>query len=100
MRLCWADKIPLALYLAAVAFLLFLGGTAKPPHDAAWFNAGVNIMWLIFYKFVAPLWIFLRLIDLLMGGPGKRRLPMVTYMPPSSEPWKNRSANRRPFERV
>jgi hypothetical protein len=99
MRLCWADKIPLGMYLAVVAILLFLG-LMSPPHDAAWFNAGVNIMWLIFYKFVVPLWIFLRLIDLLMGGPGKRRLPMVTYMPPGPAPSRTLSGSRKPFERV
>lgn len=71
MRLCWADKIPLALFVVATVILLALGMTSDPGRPE-WFAAFFAIEATIFLKVALPVWIVLRLIDFLTGGPARR----------------------------
>lgn len=97
MRLCWAEKIPLALLVLITVILLLLG----MPHSSdtseycrlmrlehpnwtnreSWcfvtsaqhWSAFFSIEGTLFWKVVFPAWILCRIIDLFMGGPGLRR---------------------------
>src|ERR1700733_11356371 len=97
MRLCWADKVPLALFALITVALLLLG----MPHNTdtseycrlmrlehpgwtsrdSWcfvtsaehWSAFLSIEGTLFWKIVAPVWALTRIIDLFMGGPGLRR---------------------------
>lgn len=79
MRLCWADKIPLTLWLIAVGFLLFLGQTGPTPPAyanvtaAQHWGAFLDIVWIISYEVFIPLWVILRVLDLITAGPARRR---------------------------
>jgi hypothetical protein len=97
MRLCWADKIPLALFGVITLILLFLGlGQTPDTSDycrllrlehptwthadsycfvtaAQHWSAFVWIEGFLFLKIVLPVWVVVRLIDLFGGGPAIRR---------------------------
>lgn len=94
MRLCWADKIPLALFVLITLTLLALGGSAPDNSQycqslrlehptwtqsycfvtsAQHWSAFAGIEWIILYKIIAPIWIALRLFDLMGNGPALRR---------------------------
>jgi hypothetical protein len=96
MRLCWADKVPLALFAIITLILLFLGMGQNPdPSEycrwlrlehpdwtsaesycfvtsAQHWSAFAWIEGFLFLKIVVPIWIALRLIDLFGGGPAMR----------------------------
>lgn len=72
MRLCWADKIPLALWLCVIGVLIVVGATSGVRGEWA---AGVEAAAIgLGYKVFLPLWIVLRGLDLLGGGPARRRV--------------------------
>jgi hypothetical protein len=97
MRLCWADKVPLALFALITLFMLVLGAGANPDNSqyckdireiyptwtsadsycfvtaAEHWSAFFSIEWALFLKIVAPIWAITRLIDLFGGGPAIRR---------------------------
>jgi hypothetical protein len=95
MRLCWADKIPLALLALLTLVLLWLGSGPTPPAyqdvtEAQHWAAGLWIEWFLFLKYILPVWVVLRIADLLCGGPYRRRanrgLPPRFAGPGSSGP--------------
>jgi hypothetical protein len=79
MRLCWADKVPLALFALITLFMLFLGAGANPDNSqyckdireiyptwtsadsycfvtaAQHWSAFLSIEWALFLKIVAPI---------------------------------------------
>lgn len=70
--MCWADKTALAVFLAIMAFWAFICGTGggftpNNVHTLFW-----DIGWRMFLFAGLPLWLVLRFIDLLIGGPQKR----------------------------
>ena len=97
MRLCWADKVPLALFAIITLILLFLGMGQNPdPSEycrwlrlehpdwtsresycfvtsAQHWSAFFSIEGTIFWKIIAPVWGLTRIVDLFMGGPAIRR---------------------------
>ena len=97
MRLCWADKVPLALFAIITLILLFLGMGQNPdPSEycrwvrlehpdwtsresycfvtsAQHWSAFLSIEGTLFWKIVAPVWALTRIVDLFMGGPAIRR---------------------------
>jgi hypothetical protein len=97
MRLCWADKIPLALFAIITLILLFLGMGQNPDpseycrwlklehpdwtsresycfvKSAQHWSAFLSIEGTLFWKIVAPVWALTRIVDLIMGGPAIRR---------------------------
>ena len=97
MRLCWADKVPLALFAIITLILLFLGMGQNPdPSEycrwlrlehpdwtsresycfvtsAQHWSAFFSIEGTLFWKIVAPVWALTRIVDLFMGGPAIRR---------------------------
>jgi hypothetical protein len=96
MRLCWADKIPLLLFGLITVALLVLGELGPTDSDycrylrlehpdwtsansycfvtsAQHWSAFFSIEWILFLKFIAPIWVITRLIDLFAGGPAIRR---------------------------
>lgn len=99
MRLCWADKVPLALLGLITVALLFLGmphtedtseycrllrighpdWTSQDSYcfvtSAQHWAAFLSIEDTLFWKIVAPVWIVARFVDLIMGGPAMRRKP-------------------------
>lgn len=68
------DRIALVLTLLAAVFLLFLGSIG--PNDkfmtGDWWQAYIDILALVI-KFIVPLWVLMRVLDLIGGGPAKRR---------------------------
>jgi hypothetical protein len=97
MRLCWADKIPLALFGIITLVMLFLGLGAHPDMSeycrsmrlehptwtyddsycfvtaAQHWSAFAWIEGFLFLKFVLPVWVVTRVIDLFGSGPALRR---------------------------
>lgn len=97
MRLCWADKVPLALFGIITLILLFLGMGENPdPSEycrwlkmehpdwtsresycfvtsAQHWSAFLSIEGTLFWKIVGPVWALTRIVDLFMGGPAIRR---------------------------
>jgi hypothetical protein len=97
MRLCWADKIPLALFALVTVVMLWLGMGANPDNsnycellraeNPTWTSADSNCFvtaeqhwsafaWIegfLFLKFILPIWAAARLIDLFAGGIAIRR---------------------------
>jgi hypothetical protein len=72
MTLCWADKTALALFTVACGFLLFLG-MGSHAGTPEWWEAGAELAFLhIFPKVILPIWIVLRVLDLVFGGPARR----------------------------
>lgn len=63
---CWVERI-IVLWAFVVLGLLSLAGAFAPNVPAA-----ANF-WQAFTVFIAPPWIFLRLVDLVTGGPLRRR---------------------------
>lgn len=82
MRLCWADKLALGLFAVVAAYLLFIGSIGPNPNagSADWFGAYAEILWIFARKVFLPLWLALRVIDFLLGGP-RRRAGWVTVKP-------------------
>jgi hypothetical protein len=78
----WADKLALGA-LVLIVFALFLLGdvfNGGPRPDAyarvtaaEHYVAFFSIVWLIAWKFVLPIWLALRALDFLAGGPSRRR---------------------------
>lgn len=67
--MCWADRI--GLLLAVLALFATLVLTANPPQGAApW----TDLLWTLEGSFVLPAWLFLRFLDMLAGGPARRRV--------------------------
>lgn len=71
--MCWADKIALALFVALMGFWFFIaatGGGMTPENlqTLLW-----DIGWRMFLYAALPVWLVLRFIDLMVGGPAKRR---------------------------
>jgi hypothetical protein len=64
MRLRWADKIPLALFVLMTLFLMFIGpqnsGTAE-----YWSEFGEAAL-MLFMKIILPIWIATRFLDLIV----------------------------------
>jgi hypothetical protein len=97
MRLCWADKVPLALFGIITLILLFLGMGENPDpseycrwlklenpdwtsHESYCFvtsaqhwSAFLSIEGMLFWNIVLPVWAMTRIVDLSMGGPAIRR---------------------------
>jgi hypothetical protein len=71
---CWADKAAL-LFAVLLLFALFVIGEptlATTDDPGGWAGAYVSIFWHLAQMTVLPLWIFLRAIDLVLGGPTRR----------------------------
>jgi hypothetical protein len=82
MRLCWADKIPLGIFLAAILALFTLGNLDNPTAmNERWWVAFFDIEGLIFLKAVLPIWLVLRAIDFMFGGPSIRLARRRAAMP-------------------
>jgi hypothetical protein len=97
MRLCWADRIPLLLFALITLIMLCLGAIGGSTdtdychtlraihpewtsHDSYCFvtatqhwSAFFSIEGTLFLKIVAPIWALLRIVDLSMGDPARRR---------------------------
>lgn len=74
MRLAWPEKVAI-IAAATIGTAVFLFGAAINGASTSyeWVNAGGEI-WLHFCRIVVlPLWIVLRIIDMLCGGPRRRR---------------------------
>lgn len=71
LHICWAEKIPLFILFAITLILLFAvttGGTGL-----AGLGALIEVLGIVLIKWLLPLWLILRVIDALLGGPSKRR---------------------------
>lgn len=83
MRLCWADKIALTWGALLFGFIFLMqqpGGFYTMFFTAYGWSAGTGP--LIFKLILLP-WLLLRGLDLLTGGPARRRgIPRVTVLPP------------------
>jgi hypothetical protein len=103
MRLCWAEKIPLALFTLIALTLFFLGQTTGSIPDTSEFcrqlrlehpgwtsqdsycfvtagehwGAFFSILGFLAWKFVLPLWAVTRILDVVVGGPAIRRYRRV-----------------------
>ena len=72
MRLAWCDKIALIWAILLILFISFLQGPGGFEHSLRPENIGGG--WgMLMWKLVAIPWIALRAIDLLTGGPARRR---------------------------
>lgn len=69
------DRIGLGLVVLFVLFLFFIGGVGPNDKfmDADWWTAFWDIFWTIGLKFILPIWLALRLVDAVSGGPARRR---------------------------
>jgi len=65
---CWADRATALIFLLVAAILGFLDLTG----GHSW-SAWIEILWFLSTRYLLPLWLFLRLVDLVFGGPGRRR---------------------------
>ena len=63
LRICWADRVAAiwAVVVLGVLYMLHAPGVAP----SAWGDVVLTL--------IVPLWIFLRLLDLIMGGPRRRK---------------------------
>jgi hypothetical protein len=68
----WADKLALALLALVALILLVLGMGARTP-STEWWGAFFSIMGFLALHYALPFWIFLRVVDVLTGGPWRRR---------------------------
>lgn len=69
---CWADKIGIA---AVALFSLFVWAVSDNPAFLAepFSQQFKSLLWLDLVFVVVPIWLPLRLIDLIAGGPRRRR---------------------------
>ncbi len=75
------DRIALGLFCLVALALFALGGLGPNPHflDAEWWQAWIHSMFLIGLEFIVPIWAVLRLLDLMSGGPARRRGRFIVY---------------------
>jgi hypothetical protein len=66
---CWADKIPLWIFLAVTVVLFVLGQVGSNPASDRWWDAFLWVEGFLFLKFILPAWVVLRVIDFMVGGP-------------------------------
>jgi len=69
MHPCWADKIPLWVFLAVTVVLFVLGQVGSNPASDRWWDAFLWVEGFLFLKFILPAWVVLRVIDFMVGGP-------------------------------
>lgn len=69
------DRISLYLFSLLAVIIFFLGGLGPNSKfmDADWWQAYFDIMATVGLKFILPVWLILRFIDLVLGGPMRRR---------------------------
>jgi hypothetical protein len=70
LRLCWADKIVLVPCLMWLIVIFMLGYDPNYSHSPN--NDPLNTLEFTAFIF-GPVWLFARMIDLMIGGPGRRR---------------------------
>lgn len=82
MRLAWPEKavlfIAIALGLLILGFGSVLNGSS-PTYD--WVDAAFAIEAHFAKIFLLPLWLALRTLDLLAGGPMRRRRVLIVHPP-------------------
>lgn len=64
MRFCWADKLVLALLVLLSLAMIFIGATSGLI-TANWWSTFAATLFLLSAKFLLPLWLALRVLDLL-----------------------------------
>jgi hypothetical protein len=69
MHPCWADKIPLWIFLAVTLVLFVLGNLDNDTPSGRWWAAFFSVDGFLFLKFILPTWVVLRVIDFMVGGP-------------------------------
>lgn len=76
MRFCWADKLAI---LWAFVVMLAVVWVASPSYAA--FHSAHSLFTIArgLLILVGPVWIFLRLVDWLIGGPRRRRDEIRVY---------------------
>ena len=76
MKLCWAEKAALIWAIVPFGALLLM-----KQHSASLFDdAAFELYWIVFSRTVLPVWIILRLIDLALGGPARRKGKWRIYL--------------------
>lgn len=84
----WADKIVAGVAGLVVLALLFVHNVGTPgaeypvPSTGEVFSAFIEIIGIVAAKVLLPLWLFLRLIDFLCGGPARRRGRVIGHVLP------------------
>lgn len=83
LKLCWADRIGLVLLIGLSLALIFVGAIGPNPRafSVHWWGDFLDILWIVGSKTVLPIWIFLRAVDLVAGGPSRRSGRMIVYPP-------------------
>jgi hypothetical protein len=69
------DRIALGLFVLVAIIMFAMGETGPNPNflNAEWWQSYFDIMFVIGVKFLVPIWLVLRLLDALAGGPARRR---------------------------
>ena len=69
----WADRVALLAEIPVVWLAVMIGAVFVPMNPAA--NPGIFQPWLgLNLAIVLPLWLALRIIDLIFDGPARRRI--------------------------
>lgn len=79
--MCWAEKVTLALFALVALVLLLIGSTAGAsdihPGALLWLASYGVILGTLLMKVFVPLWIALRVLDLIARGPARRALRRI-----------------------
>lgn len=68
--MCWADRLfILIVFLILALYTLIYSGSGEKD----WFGAELTAFAPLFLRVLLPVWIFMRLLDWLTGGPRRRR---------------------------
>ena len=76
--MCWAEKIAATLCFALFVILFFFAAISGG--KASSFGYALEIWAILSGKFLLPLWLIMRVIDLAIGGPTRRK-GVIVYHP-------------------
>lgn len=72
--LAWPERVSILLGIALLGAVLMLGTFLNASSASSdWVTAGAQIWWQLAKIFIFPLWVVMRLIDIVGGGPGRRK---------------------------
>ena len=69
--MCWADKVGLAAAIIVAGGVLLIGASWGP-HGPDYASAATRAIGLLELYSALPLWVLLRIVDFIAGGPWRR----------------------------
>lgn len=82
--LAWPERVVSFLFAFEVIWILTIGLVGNPHALSDGWIVALLQMWRIPFFTLGPLWAFLRLLDLAMGGPARRKGVLIVLPPQQS----------------